>query len=412
MDGLETPARIEPLLFDHDVPRVLVDLVADLLSEVADLGSGLDPSSGEELADLVRVMNCYYSNLIEGHATRPKDIERALADQPVDPERRPLAEEARAHVVVQREIDLAFREGRLPSPTSVAFVRHVHRRFYEEMPPEFSFVRRPDGSERPIVPGEFRSDADEDVVVGRHHPPSSGRVGDFMAHFERRYGAAERWAGLRVIAVASAHHRFNYVHPFADGNGRVSRLMSHAMALKAGIGGSGLWSISRGFARGLRERTEYKRMMDMADSPRRGERDGRGNLSEAALRDFCEWTLSVMLDQVRFTKAAFRLDTLEGRYRRLLRDLGHDARAGDLVSAILRFGRVERGQVGLILKTSDRTARTTLSKLVSHGFLKSDTPKGAVRIAFPLDYRERLFPNLFADAPIDAPEPPTPAFAR
>jgi hypothetical protein len=30
------------------------------------------------LADLVREMNCYYSNLIEGHDMHPVDIERAL----------------------------------------------------------------------------------------------------------------------------------------------------------------------------------------------------------------------------------------------------------------------------------------------------------------------------------------------
>jgi Fic family protein len=109
----------------------------------------------------------------------------------------------------------------------------------------------------------------------------------------------------RFIAIATAHHRLNYIHPFIDGNGRVSRLMSHAMGLRADIGGSGLWSISRGLARGLRDRGEYKRYMDSADSPRRGDRDGRGNLSEAALIEFSEWFLSVMLDQIRFSKAVF-----------------------------------------------------------------------------------------------------------
>ncbi|WP_342636617.1 Fic family protein [Aquamicrobium defluvii] len=64
---------------------------------------------------------------------------------------------------------------------------------------------------------------------------------------------AGKWSSTRIIAIASAHHRFNYIHPFPDGNGRVSRLMSHVMALKAGVGGHGLWSISRGLARGLKD---------------------------------------------------------------------------------------------------------------------------------------------------------------
>jgi Fic family protein len=178
------------------------------------------------------------------------------------------------------------------------------------------------------------------------------------------------------------------------------------MALQGGIGGQGLWSISRGLARGLKDRGEYKQMMDYADSPRRGERDGRGNLSEGALKDFVNWFLTVALDQVRFSTTLFDLDRLEDRYRGLMRDLSDDKRAPDLISAVLKHGSLARGDANLVLRTSERTARNSLAGLVLQGFLKSDSPKASVRIAFPLDYRERLFPNLFADADIQAPEPP------
>lgn len=94
------------------------------------------------------------------------------------------------------------------------------------------------------------------------------------------------------MALASAHHRFNYIHPFPDGNGPVSRLMSHAMASVAGVGAHGLWSISRGLARGLESRADYKRMMAHSDMPRQGDRDGRGNLSVTALKEFVLWFLS------------------------------------------------------------------------------------------------------------------------
>ncbi|RRH95418.1 Fic family protein, partial [Mesorhizobium tamadayense] len=318
--------------------------------------------------------------------------------------------EAKAHVIVQRKIDEMYSKGDLPSPTSVEFIAWVHRIFYREMPAEFRFMERPDGSKVEIVPGEFRKISNDDVVVGRHQPPSSDRVEAFMAHFSKRFRVAEKWASTRIIAIASAHHRFNYIHPFPDGNGRVSRLMSHAMALKAGIGGHGLWSISRGLARGLKDRGEYKRMMDHADSPRRGDLDGRGNLSEAALKDFCEWFLTVALDQIRFCTAIFDLDRLEDRYRLLIKDISDDKRAPDLLAAVLKHGSLERGDVHLVLKTSERTARNTMSALVRQGFLKSETPKAPVRIAFPLDYRERLFPNLFTDAELTIPDPRPLAF--
>jgi Fic family protein len=91
------------------------------------------------------------------------------------------------------------------------------------------------------------------------------------------------------MALAASHHRFNYIHPFSDGNGRVSRLMSYAMAHTAGIGAHGLWSISHGLARGLSSKSEYKEMMDHADTPRQGDLDGRGDLSKRALTEFIDY---------------------------------------------------------------------------------------------------------------------------
>jgi Fic family protein len=91
-----------------------------------------------------------------------------------------------------------------------------------------------------MEPGEWRSRPEHDVAVGRHIPPSSERVADFMAHFEGRFRFDRLGKAGRIMAIASAHRRFNYIHLFPDGNGRVSRLMSHAMASAAGIGAHGL----------------------------------------------------------------------------------------------------------------------------------------------------------------------------
>ena len=399
---LETPGRIEPCFFEEHIPAELADLSVDIQREASGLGQGLHPDSAAELADLVRVMNCYYSNLIEGHNTRPRDIEKALAGAELEEETRPLALEARAHVIVQRAIDEMHRNGTMPIPTSVEFLTWVHKAFYDEMPEEFRVIEHPNGTSEPIVPGRMRQPGDSEVSVGRHNPPSSARVAAFMEHFDKRFQIAARSASGRIIAVASAHHRLNYIHPFPDGNGRVSRLMSHAMALNAGIHGQGLWSISRGLARGLQDRGEYKRMMDVADSPRRGDRDGRGNLSEAALKTFSAWFLTVSLDQLTFSAKLFDLAGLDKRYRRLVADTIEDKRAPDLISAVLRHGMLDRGDAQVVLKTSERTSRNTLKQLTTAGYLTSSSPKTPVRLAFPLNYRERLFPNLFADVELPA----------
>jgi Fic family protein len=273
---IETPSRIEPCLPGETSPEIL-DLVAALAAATNSLGARLHPRSALALAESVRIMNCYYSNLIEGHNTTPREIERALADQfDAAPERRNLQVEARAHIREQRDIDRRHAGEGLPEPASAAFITSLHRSFYEDAPDAMLLVGEGDRQIR-MVPGAFRSTSEHEVMVGRHWPPAGERVSAFMEYFEQRYRFAPLGMGRRIVAMAAAHHRLNYIHPFLDGNGRVSRLMSHAMALEAGVGAHGLWSVSRGLARGLTSRGDYKRMMDHADMPRQGDLDGRGN---------------------------------------------------------------------------------------------------------------------------------------
>jgi Fic family protein len=168
------------------------------------------------------------------------------------------------------------------------------------------------------------------------------------------------------------------------------------MALKAGIGAHGLWSISRGLARGLVEPSEYKSMMDMADSPRRGDLDGRGNLSREALIAFVTWFLQVARDQLRFMRELFDLAELSTRLREyVLATLqGNDA-AVVLAVETLRRGELVRGDAGPVTGRPERTARSALSKLLESGLLASETPKGPVRVRFPIVSVEALFPRLF-----------------
>jgi Fic family protein len=390
----ETPARIEPCMLDETSPEI-VDLVAGLSSASSRLGSRLHPQSASGLADAVRIMNCYYSNLIEGHNTTPREIERALASQfDATEARRNLQVEARAHIALQREIDRRYAIGALEEPASAEFIRWLHRSFYKDAPEAMLMIKGVD-REVGMVPGEFRASTDHEVAVGRHLPPSGQSAASFMAYFEDRYRYARLGMGQRILAMAAAHHRLNFIHPFLDGNGRVSRLMSHAMGLNAGIGAHGLWSVSRGLARGLTSRGDYKRMMDHADMPRQGDLDGRGNLSRRALSDFTSWFLKVCLDQINFMDSLFELDTLVDRLKSYVsrRDLKPEAFA--LLEQVLQRGEVPRGDAPRITGLKERNARDLLGAVVADGILTSETPKGPVSLRFPLDAIEILFPNLF-----------------
>ena len=197
------------------------------------------------------------------------------------------------------------------------------------------------------------------------------------------------------MALAAAHHRFNYIHPFPDGNGRVSRLMSHAMSLHAGIGAHGLWSISRGLARGLDSRTEYKAMMDHADMPRQGDLDGRGNLSLRALEEFTVWFLRVCLDQLRFMTDMFSLDALPQRLTAYSVQKGWRQQAATLLVEILRRGEITRGEAAPITGLKERTSRELLSQLLKAGILGAGSEKGPVSLRFPSEAVDVLFPRLF-----------------
>jgi len=395
--SIETPQRIEPARLEK-LPEAISNLVAALSASSAVLGKALHPRTAASLAELVRIMNTYYSNLIEGHNTRPRDIARALAGTfDDDVERRHLQMEAVSHARVQAEIDRLALENRLPEPASTAFIQWLHREFYHDAPSQMLLISGRD-HEFLMQPGEWRSKSNDDVAVGRHIPPSSVHVSTFMTYFERRYRFADLGMAGKILNMAASHHRFNYIHPFADGNGRVSRLMSHAMAQSAGIGAHGLWSISRGLARGLNSRKEYKSMMDVADTPRQGDLDGRGNLSERALTEFILWFLKVCNDQVEFMATLFDLDTLAGRLRKYVEQ--HETlkpEAARLLEEALIRGEFQRGDVPRITGLPERTARRVFNDVLATGLLASETPKTAVSLRFPPDIAEIVFPRLYPE---------------
>jgi len=395
MTTIESPSRIEPALIDEP-SSAIADVVADLTGAVSGLGKFLHPLTATNLADAVRIMNTYYSNLIEGHNTRPRDIERALSGElDQNEERRNLQIEAAAHVRVQSAIDQMYLQGTLPSATSSEFIRWIHHEFYQDAPPAMLLLKN-ESREIIMEPGQWRSRPEHDNAVGRHLPPSSERVADFMRYFEQRYDLSALGTASRIMAIPAAHHRLNYIHPFQDGNGRVSRLMSHAMAHQTGVGAHGLWSISRGLARGLESRGEYKRMMDMADMPRQGDLDGRGNLSLRALKEYVLWFLKVCLDQVQFMSGLFDLNELKQRLRTLVeRSNSLKPQAATLLEEALMRGEFERGEIVRITGLPERTARRVLADVTELGLLASTTPKGPVSLRFPESALEELFPRLY-----------------
>ena len=369
----------------------LADMAVELAAHAAGFRRSLPEGVLIALADLVRAMNCYYSNLIEGHDTHPVDIERALReDYSANAEKRNLQLEARAHIAVQQWIDDGGLSGRALTPEGIC---EVHKRFAELLPEALFSVEDPETGERMhATPGALRSC---DVRVGQHIAISPGALHRFLHRFERTYsglGKAES-----IIAAAAAHHRLLWIHPFLDGNGRVARLMSHAMLLES-LDTGGVWSIARGLARNVRS---YRRHLAACDLPRRNDLDGRGCLSEEGLAAFTRFFLETCLDQVKFMEALVQPRRLRDRIllwtEEEVRADTLPSKAERLLEAILYRGKLPRGEVPELLGTSERNARRIVAALAEHGVIVSETTRAPLRLAFPAKLASRWMPGLFPE---------------
>ena len=395
-DRGEPLSIMEPLLIGEDSRHrgALTDLALDLAQKSSGFRRSLPPSLQSSLADLVREMNCYYSNLIEGHNPHPIDIERALRNTYSDDKhQRDLQVEAKAHISVQKWIDDGGLKGGFA--LRAEGICEIHRRFCKLLPEDLLWVEDPETRERVcVVPGELRN---RGVKVGLHVPVSPGALPRFLHHFEQVYGNIGKTES--IISTAAAHHRLLWMHPFLDGNGRVARLMSHAMLLD-NLDTGAVWSVARGLARKVQE---YKALLANCDRTRRNDLDGRGNLSEEALAEFTRFFLAVCIDQVTFMESLVQPHHLRTRILLWVEEeirLGKlPAKSGSILEAVLYRGELPRGDAGLVLGTGERQARRIVAALLGTGALASENPRAPIRLAFPAALASRWMPGLFPEKP-------------
>jgi Fic family protein len=185
------------------------------------------------------------------------------------------------------------------------------------------------------------------------------------------------------------------IHPFLDGNGRVARLFSHAFLKSLGVGNA-LWSVSRGLARNV---SEYKARLADADSWREGDIDGRGSLTQRGLIEFCEFFLTVCVDQVRFMEQLLEPAGLLDRVRRYCAD--HTERkempkgAFEVLREVILFGALPRAKVVEVTGYRERQARSVVSALIALELLTAESPRAALRLHIPHKVVSAWFPRLY-----------------
>lgn len=386
----DSPHQFEPLLPAVKLEPLIARTRGVFERSMALKGVVSAPAHGA-LRELVREMNSYYSNRIEGQATHPANIAGALrqhfSDKPDTARRQRLA---LAHIEAEREL-----EGTVESEAqalSSAFLIRAHAALYERLQP----AERQTDEGQVVEPGQLRN---KEVRVGRHIPPSHGSLPRFLTRMDQVYGRLQGMDEV-LINIACAHHRAAWTHPFLDGNGRAVRLQTHcALSFISG----GLWSVNRGLAR---RQNDYYAHLDSADEPRRGDLDGRGNLSQAALLEWCDYFIGVCEDQVDFMSRMLDINGLKERIAHyvLFENARHGSASGYRQEAVLPLqmtaiaGPIERGDFIRMMGLEDRTARKAISRLISDGVLISESHKAPLAIAFPLNSLSILFPNLYPEA--------------
>ena len=386
------PSQFEPLLpaVDRRGVKRLRTLADEVGQSSRSLKQGLHPLTEARIAQLLRSVNSYYSNRIEGQHTHPLEIERALkADFSSRPGEACKQRQALAHIEAQKEMEGWLSGG--PDVYAPAFLQRLHAAFYQRLTAPDRVM--PEGDT--VEPGAWRA---RDVVVGNHHAPDHSVIVRFLERAQTVYDGA-RGEVERLIAVACAHHRLAWVHPFRDGNGRVMRLQSHAALMRMGVG-SPLWAVARGFAR---EQGAYYARLAAADQPRRGDLDGRGNLTEAGLIAFAEFFLRTCLDQLQFMGALLDFDGWRKRmraYLTLLSETERDMRREAELPLYHLFlaGEMTRGEFVQMTGLAGRTGNRVLAACFQQGLVESPSPKGILRLGLPLPALAFYFPQLYPEA--------------
>lgn len=392
------PSYMEPLFPKANKP--LVDLAMEVFRREAELGGLVHPVTRKEIARLLRHINSYYSNRIEGEHTNPVDIERAVRKEySKDEEKKRLQKLSVAHIEVQKLIDDRFDSEENIPVCSSDFLCWIHREFYSRVPESFLKIRKGDSGEIiEMVPGKLRT---ENVEVGEHIAPAHEELNAFLSHFEKKYSPEKLSGHNLLLAAAASHHRLVWIHPFLDGNGRVNRLFTYAYLRRANIESHGLWTLSRGLAR---KDEEYKNYLAGADSPRRGDLDGRGNLSEKALTSFCSFFFETALDQINFMKGLLNLEDLRDRILAYgnLRSAGSipgepalRPEAKYVLAEVMMRGKIERGEVQRLIGMAERTARDLTKQLLEEELVISDSHRSPLRFNIPAKVVGYYFPELY-----------------
>ncbi|MDA3806817.1 MAG: Fic family protein [Thiomicrorhabdus sp.] len=372
------------------MPELLKKLESLHVSSQA-LCEGLHPFVLNEVKKSIILVNNYYSNFIESEGTHPADIVKAMQ-----------YEFSNNHDQQRKQrLALAYREAQLlilEEPLEIDYaldgkIKELHQTFYgsDSLLDEQRVVTDKHSNQHRIEPGEFRA---LNVEVGQHLAPPPEEIPRLFREFFAHYHYDDKDLRIKQLLKAfAAHHRYMYIHPFLDGNGRTGRLMTDGMIKQALPESYGLWSLSRGLAR---NNDRYKQFLARADQKRQGSSDGRGLLSESGLIEFIGFMTDIALDQANYMKGVLKLNKLQKRLRDYIAytEQPIPQEFERMIPEFLIAGEIPKGELHNILGCSDRYARKIAKELKELGLIQDEGKFSSYKMMFTSEMLSFVFPDL------------------
>jgi Fic family protein len=300
-----------------------------------------------QLKQVFHVLESLASARIEGnHTTLADYVEARVTDGP--PRSEQLREIDNIEQAMQ-QVEVAVQPG---EPLAEHLLRGLHATTVAGL------EREGDRS-----PGAYRSGPVR-IAQAEHLPPEAVRVPEYMGElvaFINRDDAPK----YDLMKVALAHHRFAWVHPFGNGNGRVVRLLTYAMLIKYGFQVSGMGRLLNPAAVFCADRNRYYTMLGLADA---GTDDG--------LEQWCTYVLAGVRDEL--NKVDRLADYAHLQAKVLLpavafaRERQHiTAQEEAVLATTIRAGVVKAGDLEAVLPGLNANQRTyQIRKLVEGGMLQ------------------------------------------
>lgn len=207
---------VEPT-FDSTLTDLIIEL--DHLRK-KQLGGSTHPKVFFQLKHIFHTLESIGSARIEGNNTTIAEyIETKLSDvKVVTPSILEIQNIEKAMAFIEENVN--------DYPINRAFLSEMHKKIVDGLLP-------PPNGEGDSTPGDYRK-VNLKINKSSHRPPEWLAVEDYMNEL-LEFVNKDDSPKYDLLKTAIAHHRFVWIHPFGNGNGRTVRLFTYAMLVKAGF---------------------------------------------------------------------------------------------------------------------------------------------------------------------------------